>query len=202
MARRTGGWLCPASLPASGVAPAATGHCKPHESWCWYLVPGAGRSTWAGQFKYGFGKKPLGKVSLYYEVALSGRKSESKPVRLVPSGAVRNVVITGDRLFYDSNWPAGHPISPRVNESYLHHPPGVASNAVVLWPGGYAAIEKAPVHYGAIIHTWKWHVSGYSSTWFVFAKSIHYYFRGVRAFFFKQWKRHLGQQPVGWGVYG
>lgn len=141
-------------------------------------------------------------VKLYYEVALSGRKSESKPVRFISTGAVRNVVMFGDRLFYDSNWPAGHPISPRVDESHLHHPADVPADAVVLWPRGYVAIEKAPVHYGAVVHTWKWQVSGYTSTWFVFAKSIHYYFRGVRAFFFKQWKRHLGKQPVGWGVYG
>ncbi len=52
---------------------------------------------------------------LYYEVALSGRKSESKPVRFLSSGAVRNVVMFGDRLFYDSNWPAGHPISSQAH---------------------------------------------------------------------------------------
>jgi len=68
--------------------------------------------------------------------------------------------------------------------------------------GGYDAFEKSPVHYGAVIHTWTWNVPGYSTTWFVFGKSIHYYFRGKRAFFFKQWQKHLGDQPVGWGANG
>lgn len=159
--KRTGNWTCATSLPASGASSAATGHCKPHQAWCWYLVPGGGRSTWTGRFAYGHGRKTLGKITLYFEVALHGRRSVSKPVRFESTGEVRHLIIEGDRLFYDSNWPAGHPISPRVHESYLHHPATVAPNTLVVWPGGNEAFEKAPVHVGAVIHTWTWNVSGY-----------------------------------------
>lgn len=124
----------------------------------------------------------------------------SDPVRFVSTGDVRHLIVEGDRLFYDANWPAGHAISPPVHESYLHHPATVPASTVVVWPGGYEAFEKAPVHYGAVVHTWTWNVSGYRSSWFVFAKSIHYYFRGKSAFFFKRWQKHLGKDPVGWGV--
>lgn len=177
----------------------ATGHCQPHQAWCWFLVPGAGRSTWTGRFAYGYGKKTLGKATLYYEVALHGRRSKSDPVRFESSAAVRHLIIKGDRLYYDSNSPAGHSISPGVRESYLHHPATVPARTLVVWPGGYEAFEKAPVHVGAVIHTWTWNVRGYPGTWFVFAKSIHYFFRGKSAFFYKRWRKRLGQNPVGWG---
>ena len=202
VSQRVGGWICAGSLSSRGVTGAASGHCKPHQSWCWTLKPGAGRSTWMGAFKYGFGRKRLGIAEVFYEVALNGRESVSKPVRFISTARVRNVITEGDRLFYDSNHPAGQPITPRVDESYLHHPANVPARSAVEWPGGYDAFEKAPVHYGAVIHTWTWNVAGYSSTWFVFGKSIHYYFRGKRAFFFKQWQKHLGAQPVGWGANG
>jgi len=202
VSQRVGGWICVGALSSRGVAGAASGHCKPHQSWCWTLKPGSGRSTWMGSFKYGFGRKRLGIADVFYEVALNGRESVSKPVRFISTGRVRNVITEGDRLFYDSNHPAGQPITPRVDESHLHHPANVPARSAVEWPGGYDAFEKAPVHYGAVIHTWTWNVAGYSSTWFVFGKSIHYYFRGKRAFFFKQWQKHLGAQPVGWGANG
>jgi hypothetical protein len=153
-----------------------------------------------GSFRYGLGRKKLGVAEVYFLVALSGRDSVSKPVRFISTGAVRHVIMEGDRLFYDGNWPAGHPISPPVHESYLHHPASVPAGSAVEWSGGYHAFEKAPVHYGAVVHTWTWNVAGYSATWFVFAKSIHYYFRGKSAFFFKKWQKHLGKDPVGWGV--
>jgi hypothetical protein len=199
VSKRKGGWACGMPGSAAGTLSATAEHCKPHQSWCWHLDPEAGRSTWMGQFRYGYGKKTLGTLSVYFLVALSGRESRSKPVRFVASGAVRHVIVEGDRLFYDANWPAGHPINPRVDESHLHHPANVPVRAVVQWPGGYDAFEKSPVHYGAVIHTWTWNVSGYAGTWYVFAKSIHYYFRGKSAFFFKRWQKHLGQQPVGYG---
>jgi hypothetical protein len=202
LSERTGAWTCVGALSGQNMSPAASGHCKPHQSWCWTLKPGAGRSTWMGGFKYGFGRKKLGTVEVFYEVALNGRESVSKPVRFVSTGNVRHVITEGDRLFYDSNHTAGKPISPRVDDSYLHHPANVAARKAVEWPGGYDAFEKSPVRYGAVIHTWTWNVAGYPSTWFVFGKSIHYYFRGKRAFFFKQWQKHLGAQPVGWGANG
>jgi hypothetical protein len=51
-----------------------------------------------------------------------------------------------------------------------------------------------------VIHTWTWNVRGYPGTWFVFAKSIHYFFRGKSAFFYKRWQKRLGMDPVssGW----
>jgi hypothetical protein len=113
---------------------------------------------------------------------------------------VRNVILKGDRLFYDVHWPAGHPISPRVDESHLHQPLSVPARSTVEWPGGYEAFEKAPVHVGAVMHTWTWNVAGSSATWFIFAKSIHYFFKGKSAFFYKRWQKRLGTQPVGWGV--
>ena len=137
---------------------------------------------------------------MYFLVALNGRRSLSKPVSFQSTGPVRNVIFKGDRLFYDGNWPAGHPITPHVNESHLHQPLSVPARSTVEWPGGYEAFEKAPVHVGAVMHTWTWQIAGNSATWFIFAKSIHYFFKGKSAFFYKRWQKRLGSQPVGWGV--
>lgn len=98
MSERVGGWICPGVLSSRDMAPAASGHCKPHQSWCWTLDPQAGRSTWMGSFKYGLGRTNLGVVEVFFLVALSGRRSLSKPVRFVPTGAVRHVIMEGDRL--------------------------------------------------------------------------------------------------------
>ncbi len=169
--QRVGGWVCPSGLSNADTASAASPHCKPHQSWCWTLEKAAGRSTWTGKFKYGLGKKNLGVATVHFLVALNGRHSLSKPVSSTSTGAVRNVILKGDRLFYDGNWPAGHPITPPVDESHLHQPLSVPARSTVEWPRGYAAFEKAPVHVGAVMHTWTWQIAGNSATWFIFAKS-------------------------------
>jgi hypothetical protein len=60
LSERVGGWICAVGLSSWDLAPEASGHCKPHQSWCWTLEPQAGRSTWMGSFKYGLGRKKLG----------------------------------------------------------------------------------------------------------------------------------------------
>jgi hypothetical protein len=86
----------------------------------------------------GYGDTQLGKVTLFFQVSLNGRRSVSRPVRFESTIGVRDLVIEGNRLYYDSNWPAGHPVSPSV---FAHHSSGnVVGGELAQWaPNGYKA---------------------------------------------------------------
>lgn len=132
---RAGAWLCmvtPAvqaqAARAADVGLPASGYCK--ISGCWY-VSSVTNSEYSATGYFGYGDTQLGKVTLFFQVRLNGRQSVSRPVRFESTIGVRDLVIEGNRLYYDSDWPAGDPVSPSV---FAHHSSG--TSRATNWPSG------------------------------------------------------------------
>ena len=174
LAERTGNWLCLATPAAQAHAARsvndempASGYCK--ISGCWY-VSSVTDSEYSATGYFGYGSRQLGKVTLFFRVRLNGVTSVSKPVRFESTIGVRDLVMEGDRLYYDKNWPQGHPVSPRV---FAHHSCGnVNGDRLAQWtPNGYRA-KPPPVYVGSVWHQWSWQMAGYPGTWFFYATSV------------------------------
>jgi hypothetical protein len=204
LADRTGNWLCTATPAAQAQAARAvndelpaSGYCK--VSGCWY-VNSVTDSEYSATGYFGYGNRQLGKVTLFFRVKLTGITSISKPVRFESTIGVRDLVMEGDRLYYDKNWPQGHPVSPSV---FAHHNSGnVNGGKLAQWtPNGYKA-HPAPVYVGSVWHQWSWHMAGYPGTWYFYATSvlIHRINHGNVYHFGSD--KNLGQNPAGGGWNG
>lgn len=201
LAGRTGNWLCLATQTAQAQAARAvngelpaSGYCK--VSGCWY-VNSVTDSEYSATGYFGYGDTQLGKVTLFFRVRLTGVVSVSKPVRFESTIGVRDLVMEGNRLYYDKKWPAGHPVSPSV---FAHHSCGnVTGGKLAQWtPNGYKA-KPAAVSVGSVWHQWSWQMAGYPGTWYFYATSvlIHRISHGGVYHFGSD--KNLGQNPAGGG---
>jgi len=198
LADRVGNWLCPATEAAQAQAvqvdSGESGYCT--TSGCWY-VDSAAISEYEGTADFGYGGRQLGKVTVFFRVRLNGVVSTSKPVRFESTIGVRDLVMEGDRYYYDHNWPGGHPVSPSV---FAHHNCGnVTGGKLALWtPNGYKA-KPDPVYVGSVWHEWSWQMAGYPGTWYYYATSvlIHRIAHGDIYHFGND--KNLGQDPAGGG---
>jgi hypothetical protein len=201
---RAGAWLCmvtPAvqaqAARAAAVGLPASGYCR--ISGCWY-VSSVTNSEYSATGYFGYGDTRLGKVTLFFQVSLNGRQSGSKPVRFESTIGVRDLVIEGNRLYYDSKWPAGHPVSPSV---FAHHSSGnVAGGELAQWaPNGYKAYPP-PVYVGSVWHQWSWQMADYPGTWYFYATSVLIYRINQGSIYHFGSDEELGQNPAGSGWNG
>lgn len=201
---RSGAWICNQTPAGTLRAAASTGYCKLNQG-CWSLDSSAGSASWGWFVEYGYGETVLGVNFVSFTTTLSGRQSVSK-VLFDPTTAVYNLVEEGNRLSYSSRYPAGTPIRPSVYEFHDFYPFVLPGEKIVEWPhGGYIAFEKVPISNGAVKIQWNWGKTDYPGTWWIYAKSIHYYYRTYKgrltnaAFFYKNWQKLLGELPVAYG---
>ena len=201
---RAGAWLCMApqavqaqAARAADVGLPASRYCK--ISGCWH-VSSVTNSEYSATGYFGYGDRQLGKVTLFFQVSLNGRQSVSKPVRFESTIGVRDLVIEGNRLYYDSNWPAGHPVSPSV---FAHHSSGnVTGGKLAQWtPNGYKAFPP-PAYVGSVWHQWSWQMAGYPGTWYFYATSVLIYRINQGSIYHFGSDEELGQNPAGSGWNG
>jgi hypothetical protein len=197
LADRTGLWLClttPTQAQAARADNDNKGYCT--TSGCW-TVASVTDSEYEGTANFGYGSQQLGKVTLFFRAKLYGIQSVSKPVRFESTIGVRDLVMEGDRYYYDHNWPQGHPVSPSV---FAHHNCGnVNGDRLAQWtPNGYKA-HPAAVYVGSVWHQWTWKMAGYPGTWYYYATSvlIHRIDHGDIYHFGND--QNLGQNPAGGG---
>lgn len=173
--------VTPLSVPTSSYCP-HTGAC-----WAQYSLTD---SDFYGTADYGYGTKPLGIISYYFEVKLNGAQTISKPVWFQSSRGLKQVTFEGERLYISAAHPEGNPVSP---STYSVYGPvtNVPAGAQTSWtPSGYKSYENT-TQWVSVVHevTWEDPSSSYPGHWHWYAKSIKakrigsgiYYFQGATA---------------------
>lgn len=107
----------------------------------------------------------------YFELKLNEAQSISKPVLFVSNRGVRNLIISGERLYCSSKYPGGAPVDGgKTLSPYGPHSP--AANQKVYWvPNGYKSYENT-VAVATIAHQFTWQDPSFPGTWFFYVKSI------------------------------
>jgi hypothetical protein len=173
---RIGHWFCITSPAASTsrsahepVQPAATTtHCIGGSCWARY---DDFHSSYSGSGAFGIGSKVVGTVDLYFDVQLSGSRNTDKPVRITPSVSIKNLVISGDRLYYSSAYPGGNEVA-GGSQFKTYRVSSVSAGGTGQWASpGYVGYENTVAH-GSTVHEWTWEKTGYSGSWYAYDKSI------------------------------
>jgi hypothetical protein len=165
--KRTGRWVCPNLGGASGPMTPQNGKCL---AWgCWDVDRDNTVSEFTGAGSYGYEGKRLGDVKFFFRITLSGYTSVSR-VTFLSTGAVSELLMSGERLYWDKANPQCKEDSPSTVEVISLG--DVPADTQKAWPGkGYVATQGT-VHVASVIHGWNWDVADYPGTWYAYVKSV------------------------------
>ncbi|MDX6254110.1 MAG: hypothetical protein QOJ11_444 [Frankiales bacterium] len=149
---------------------------------------------------YGYGSTVLGTAAVYYETKLNGGAATDKPIWFESTGTTTGLVFEGNRLYYSSAYPGGHPVS--GNKEGFNGPRGTAvPDQRVYWASGYYSYENT-VAIGSVAHQMTWNVPGYSGSWYIYGKGSRFRNIGSGTYHFGA-PSDLGTSPASarWQIY-
>ena len=172
-AKRTGRWVCPGTGPhqaqkRSSVTPDSENEtCSAFG--CWDYVNTA-KAEFFGDGAYGYGGSILGYTTFRITLTWSGGDSKSKPFRFESTRGVRNLEMSGERIYFSSKYPQGHPAE--GGDTYQVFKAGNvnANTAKDAWTNGYAHYAKK-VDYGGVAHQYQWEDGEVDGTWWTYVNS-------------------------------
>jgi hypothetical protein len=169
--QRSGAWACPGSTAKRRAAVQAKqqrGTCS--ALGCWDYVSTA-KAEFHGDGIYGYGKRTLGYTTFFITLTWSGGNSKSKPFRFESTRGVRNLKMSGERIYFSSRYQQGHPCC--GGDTYQVYRAGnVSANTAedAFPPNGYAHYA-APVAYGGVAHQYSWEDAEFDGTWWTYVNS-------------------------------
>lgn len=171
-AKRKGAWVCPTMTAQQRAAsPARAGaHAFCSAFGCWNYVTTA-KAEFTGDGTYGYGSRRLGSTDFFIRLTWSGGNSKSTPFRFESTRGVRSLKMSGERIYFSTRYPQGHPAE--GGDTYQVYSAGNvnANTAKSAWaPNGYAHYAGA-VAYGGVAHQYEWKDAEFPGTWWTYVNS-------------------------------
>lgn len=175
--KRSGRWVCPDTRSSTQRRRSSDARRSDNETCsligCWDYVNTA-KAEFFGDGAYGYGKRNLGYTTFRITLTWSGgdSKSKSKPFRFESTRGVRNLKMSGERIYFSSKYTQGAPVE--GGDTYQVYKAGNvnANKAADAWgsQNGYAHYAKK-VAYGGVAHQYQWEDGEVDGTWWAYVNS-------------------------------